>query len=29
MDRVVSDPDEHPENTFRIHEAMEVKLSIF
>uniref|UniRef100_A0AAV1V1J3 Proteasome maturation factor UMP1 n=1 Tax=Peronospora matthiolae TaxID=2874970 RepID=A0AAV1V1J3_9STRA len=25
----LNDPDEHPENTFRIHEAMEVKLSIF
>ncbi|POM57969.1 hypothetical protein PHPALM_37447 [Phytophthora palmivora] len=25
----LNDPDEHPENTFRVHEAMEVKLSIF
>ncbi|KAF4317673.1 hypothetical protein BBO99_00001049 [Phytophthora kernoviae] len=25
----LNDPNEHPENTFRVHEAMEVKLSIF
>jgi hypothetical protein len=29
MALVYADPDEHPENTFRVHEAMEVKLSIF
>ncbi|CAI5705090.1 unnamed protein product [Peronospora effusa] len=25
----LNDPNEHPENSFRVHEAMEVKLSIF
>ncbi|KAI9908431.1 hypothetical protein PsorP6_003766 [Peronosclerospora sorghi] len=25
----LNDPDEHPENVFRVHEAMEVKLAIF
>ncbi|KAL7693187.1 putative proteasome maturation factor Ump1 [Plasmopara halstedii] len=25
----LNDPNEHPENTFRVHEAMEVKLAIF
>lgn len=25
----LNDPNEHPENALRVHEAMEVKLSIF